>query len=302
MHNLKTNFDKIFELSKSIFEGQLSLDDNFVFYPRKPKMSDLEIVTLACVAESLSIDSENLLFSKLKTEYKTEFPNLIDRSNFNRRRKKLSSKLAELSKHICLNFSSSNAEYIIDSIPVPICSNVRINRTRICKDDPDVLPSRSFHASHQVYFYGFKMQLVISRDGFPFATGMTTAAMHDSQYLPFLKKDQLSDCELIGDKGYLSSGHQTTLFEEAKIRLVTPIRKNMKIVDKWNSSYKYIRKRIETLFSQLCDQMMLKRNYAKTSEGLFARILAKLASVSLLQLINLKTNRPVNHIKHALQF
>ena len=200
MHNLKTNFDKIFDLSKSMFAGQLNSDDNFGFYPRKPKMSDLEIVTLACVAECISIDSENLLFSKLKSDYASQFPNLVDRSNFNRRRRRLSGKLAELSKHICLKFSSKDVEYIIDSIPLPICSNVRISRSTICKDDPDVLPSRSFHASHQLYYYGFKMQLVISRDGFPFATGMTTAAMHDSQYLPFLIEDELSDCELLGDK------------------------------------------------------------------------------------------------------
>ncbi|WP_255036185.1 transposase [Lacihabitans soyangensis] len=42
------------------------------------------------------------------------------------------------------------------------------------------------------------------------------------------KKEQLAGYELIADKGYLSLGYQTSLFEQDKIRLITPIRGNMK--------------------------------------------------------------------------
>lgn len=301
MHNLKPNFDKFLHLSKSLFANQIDANCNFKFYPRKPKMSDLEIVALACTAESLSIDSENLLCHKLKSDYADQFPHLIDRTNFNRRRRILAPRIAELSKLICLKYTPQGTEFVIDSIPVPICSNVRVYKSTICKDDPDVMPSTTYHASHRAYYYGFKMQLVISRLGIPFVAGMTTAAMHDSQYIPFLKEDQLPQCELIGDKGYISTGQQATLFEEAKIRLITPIRSNMKIVDRWTPTYRYIRKRIETLFSQMCDQLMLKRNYAKTSEGLFARIISKVTAISILQVLNINADRPINHLKHALR-
>ncbi len=188
MHNLKANFDKFLLVSKSFFENQLCVDNNFRSYANKPKMSDLEIIALSCTAESLSIDSENLLFEKLKTEFKEDFPNLIDRSNYNRRRKKLFCQLAELSRNICTKLSGKNAEFIVDSLPIPICSNVRINRSNICKDDPGLMPSRAYHASHKLYYYGFKLQLVISKEGFPFATGITTASMHDSKFLPILKE------------------------------------------------------------------------------------------------------------------
>ena len=49
-------------------------------------------------------------------------------------------------------------------------------------------------------------------------------------------------------------------------------------------------------------EIVAKKNYAKTSDGLLARLLAKLTSVSILQLININSSRPINHIKHALQF
>jgi hypothetical protein len=112
----------------------------------------------------------------------------------------------------------------------------------------------------------------------------------------------VSNCEVIADKGYISTGQQMSLFEEAKIKVITPPRINMNIVSEWNNSYRYMRKRIETLFSQMCDQFLIKRNYAKTTAGVFTRILAKLSTVSVLQAINKDANRPTNHLKYALKY
>ena len=40
------------------------------------------------------------------------------------------------------------------------------------------------------------------------------------------------------------------------------------------------RKRIEILFSQLRDQMMIKQNYAKTFAGLFTRTISKITAMT----------------------
>jgi len=145
------------------------------------------------------------------------------------------------------------------------------------------------------------MQLVISRSGVPVHFGITAANVHDVNYLQWLNETQLTDCELIADKGYLSLGYQTSLFEESRIRLVTPLRANMKNrLSEWNAGYRYARKRIETLFSQLCDQLMLKRNYAKTLDGLFTRLCTKISAVAVLQYTNFLNNRNINRLKHAL--
>ncbi|MGV4486224.1 IS982 family transposase, partial [Ornithobacterium rhinotracheale] len=42
----------------------------------------------------------------------------------------------------------------------------------------------------------------------------------------------------------------------------------------------------ETLFSQLCDQFMIRRNYAKSFEGFKTRILAKITSLTTIQYLN----------------
>ena len=60
------------------------------------------------------------------------------------------------------------------------------------------------------------------------------------------------------------------------------------------------RKRMETLFSQMIDQFMLCRNYAKQQVGLFARVISKVSALTVLQYINLINNKPIGRLKHAL--
>ena len=54
---------------------------------RWAKMPDLEVVALSLTTEFMSIESENSLFKQIN---QGEIPNLIERSQFNKRRRKLS--------------------------------------------------------------------------------------------------------------------------------------------------------------------------------------------------------------------
>lgn len=61
------------------------------------------------------------------------------------------------------------------------------------------------------------------------------------------------------------------------------------------------RKRIETLFSQLCDQFMIRHNYAKSFEGFKTRILAKITALTNVQYINkFIFDRNINNIKISI--
>lgn len=110
----------------------------------------------------------------------------------------------------------------------------------------------------------------------------------------------MNKATLIGDKGYISKEVKIDLFESCNIKLETPRRANQKDHEHWHPVFRKCRKRIETLFSQLCDQMMLKRNYAKSLEGLKTRLMSKIAAVTILQSMNYSNNKPINHLKHAL--
>ncbi|MET3981813.1 hypothetical protein ABIB62_004429 [Mucilaginibacter sp. UYP25] len=244
MHNLKTNFDKFLFITKSVLADHLRPDGNFGPYRHPPKFSDIEIVSLSLTAEALGIDSENLLFYKLKKEYMAEFPALTHRCNYNRRRKRLNGYISLVSDKIAKKINPQEQQYIIDSIPLPVCQNARTYRTTICRDDPKVLPAKGYHASHKLHYFGFKMQLIITRQGIPISAGLTAANVHDVHYLGMLGDVQLHGCELIADKGYLSLPYQTSLFETDKIRLITPLRVNMKNrVNQWTPGYRHMRKR-----------------------------------------------------------
>ncbi|CAA7196357.1 hypothetical protein CHRY9293_02454 [Chryseobacterium potabilaquae] len=115
-------------------------------------------------------------------------------------------------------------------------------------------------------FYGYKLHAVCSIKGVFQSIDLSAASVHDIHYLKDIQH-QMSDCILIGDKVYLSESVQLNLFETANIRLDNPKRKNQKHYKPQFYVFKKKRKRIETLFSQLCDQFMIRRNYTKTFSG-----------------------------------
>jgi hypothetical protein len=299
MHNLKTNFDKFFNITKSVFKDRLNQSDNFYFYPNKPKLSDCEIIALSVTGESLGIDSESYLWGKLKFDHKDDFPRLIHRSNFNRRRKHLYPFIELLNQYMADRLNECEDVYLVDSIPVPVCKIAREKQSKICKEDFETSPDKGYSAVSKSYYYGYKLHLVTSVRGVFHSMDITKASVHDVHYLSNVKISGLSSCTLIADKGYLSSTYQLDLFNSCQINLQTPKRANQESLP-YPAIFKRMRKRIETLFAQLCDQFMLKRNYAKTILGLSVRILSKITAVTLLQYINSKNDKPINHLKYAL--
>jgi len=151
-----------------------------------------------------------------------------------------------------------------------------------------------------MHFYGYKLHAVCSVSGVFQSIDLTPASVHDIYYLKDIR-EQLSDCTLLGDKGYLSSEIQIDLFNHANIELETPKRINQKDYKPQFYLFKKLRKRIDTLFSQLCDQFMIRRNYAKTFEGFKTRILTKITALTVVQYINkIYFNRNINHLKTSI--
>jgi hypothetical protein len=268
-------------------------------YPNKPKLSDCEIIALSVTGESIGIDSGNYFWGKLKSDHKNDFPRLIDRSNFNRRRKRLYPFIEELNQHLADNLNKYEDVYLVDSIPVPVCQIARAKQSKIFKESFETAPDIGYSAVSKSYYYGYKLHLITSIRGIFQSMDLTRASIHDVHYLSEVKESGLSTCTLIADKGYLSSTYQVDLFNSCQINLQTPKRANQE-KEPFPAIFKRMRKRIETLFAQLCDQFMLRRNYAKTLLGLSVRVLSKITAVTLLQFINSKNNRPLNHLKYAL--
>lgn len=288
MHNFRANYEKILEELK-----KLELDsENFLFQIRKPKLTDLRIIAINLTSEYMSIDSEHQLFRILPIEIKS----LIERSVYNRRKRKLFNHMERIRKLLAESFNGSEKYFVVDSMPLEVCKLSRSSRSRICKETDYALPNRGYCASQKMHYYGYKLHAICSAEGVFQSLDISPASVHDIHYLKDIKQ-QIENCTILGDKGYLSAEYQLDLFTSHNIKLEVPMRKNQKNYKIQPYIIRKSRKRIETLFSQLCDQFMIRRNYAKSFLGFKTRILSKIVTLTIIQTINRNANRNINKLK-----
>ena len=220
MSNIVKNYLRVLEVISSL-NFELDFKSGI---GRKQKMSDLEVVALSLTAEFMSIDSENSLFKQLLPG---EIPNLIERSQFNKRRKKLFLFSEEVRTKLACKFLVFEDYFVVDSMPLEICKFSRHNRIKICKDDFETAPSKGFCASQNSWFFVYKLHGVCSVSGVFHSLDITKAEVYDVHFLKKIKQ-QMYDCVLLRDRGYLSESIQLDLFQTVKVRLETPKRSNQK--------------------------------------------------------------------------
>ena len=291
MNNLLANYERILEVLRKI-----STDQQLPVHRRRPAMSDLEVISLGLTAEYMGIDNENNLFRQLPSVLACK----IDRTVYNRRKRGLLPYQDVIRMKLAESFNEFEDVFIVDSMPLEVCKIARSSRSKICKEELYSMPAKGYCASQKTYYYGYKLHAVCSLKGVFQAIDLTPANVHDIHYLGDIGS-QLSDCPLLGDKGYLSAAVQLNLFESANIRLDTPKRNNQKDYKPQFSLFRKYRKRIETLFSQLCDQFMIRRTYAKSFDGFRNRILTKITAITIIQYINKQLfNRNINNLKISI--
>jgi len=291
MNDFRANYDKILEVLQYITEKE-----SFVKQIRKPKLKDIELIAMNLTAEYLSIDSECQLFRIIPKSLKDK----IERSVYNRRKRKLFASIEFIRNELSTKFNEFENYFIVDSMPLEVAKLSRSSRSKICKESFYSAPNRGYCASQQMSYYGYKIHAVCSVEGVFKSFDLSKASVHDIHYLKDIK-NQFDNCVILGDKGYLSADYQLDLFESKQIRLEIPMRKNQINFKKQAYIFRKKRKRIETLFSQLCDQFMIRRNYAKTFEGFKTRILSKITAVTIIQYINkFLFDRNINNLKISI--
>lgn len=289
MNNFIENYEIIL---KTISKKNISFEDFKQI--RKPKLGNIELIAMNLTAEYMGINSECQLFRDIEHTYLSE---KIERSVYNRRKRALFPYIEKLRQKLSEAFNEYEDVFIIDSMPLEVCKNARAERSKICKDLGYAFPDKGFCASQSSYYYGYKLHGICSVSGVFQSIDITPASVHDIHMLKDIKLNY-SHCTLLGDKGYLSADYQINLFETIQIKLQTPMRKNQSNYNKQPYVFRKNRKRIETLFSQLCDQFRIRQNFAKSFIGFKTRILSKVTAITVIQYLNkFVFNRPINHLK-----
>jgi len=296
MNNFRANYKKILEVLSTI-----TTKEDFLIQKRKPKLKDIELIAMNLTAEYMGIDSECQLFRDIPICLKAK----IDRSVYNRRKRKLFFVIELIRKELSNKFTEFENYFVVDSMPLEVVKLSRSTRSKICKEAFYSSPNKGLCASQNMHFYGYKIHAVCSIEGVFKSFDISKASIHDIHYLNDIE-DQFNDCVILGDKGYLSADIQLDLFESKQIKLEVPMRKNQHNYKKQAYVFRKKRKRIETLFSQLCDLpiaigIMIRRNYAKSFQGFKTRILSKLTSLTIIQFINrFVFDRNINNLKISI--
>lgn len=194
-------------------------------------------------------------------------------------------RLAEdIRKVVAISIDGVEDVLCVDSKPITVCQNARTKRCSMGRDNIAAAPDWEYCASQGLRDYDYKLHAVCGIGGVIHSYDMTAASVHDLHYLNDVRWEY-NDCMMLGDKGYLSAKIQKNLFETVNIILEVPYRLNQKNWRPPSWAYKHFRKRIETLFFQLNDNLMMIRNYAKQSCGLFTRMAGKITAMTFMQYV-----------------
>lgn len=263
--------------------------------------SDSAVLTISWLGEMFGIDSEKSWLSFVKKHFSYLFPNIPERSRFNRRRRNLW-KVTELLREKLLEYLPYGDILIVDSLPVPICDFKRayFSNSELKKSYINGLRATYGHCSTKSLstYLGFRVHLIVSQQGLPLAYAVANADIDDRDVLPEMIGNFLNSI-IIGDKGYVSVPLRRELYQEYGITLLAKKRSNQK--DQYSHYLKRtinrLRKRVETTNNQLEDQLNLSRVRARIHWGLLTRIADKFAAFTLGAFINLCLGRKLTALK-----
>ena len=145
-----------------------------------------------------------------------EFPDLV---SYNRFVELMPAALYPLCLFLRSRLGQRTGISFIDSTPLPVCHNRRIERHKVFAD----LAARG--KTSMGWFYGFKLHLIVNDRGQLLTFYFSPGNVDDRKPVPHMTRKLWG--KLFGDKGYISQALFEELFDRG-LQLVTGIRKNMK--------------------------------------------------------------------------
>lgn len=254
------------------------------------RLSDSEIITLSICGELLGIDSENAWYTFVKRNYRHLFPNLCSRTRFNRTRRALLQVTELLRQKLSFAFPIPVSRYfVIDSFPLPVC---KFGRARYCSSFRTDGANYGKCPSKKETYYGFKVHALITLEGYITAFEITPASVDDREGLRDFAENYLG-LVILGDKGYTGE----SLYQDMKnkgICLMSLKPSNYK--ENWPKEVRQLifrfRRRIETVFSQLSEQLNAEKVLAKSFRGLCTRLENKILGNNLCMAFNSIFRKP----------
>lgn len=250
-----------------------------------PVCTDSELLTMAIVGECCGWDAETVVVAQWR-RYRHLFPQQLERSRFNRRRRALRLGVNCVRQLVLRVLDvAADRQCALDSLPVPVVQFHLV---------PGAAREWAAHgaafgvvSSKQQWIYGYKLHLLVTLGGVILDCDLAPANAPEAQVGAELLAEH-ADLIVVADKGYLHAGLAAALQAERGVTLLTPRRRNQRpqraaaVTRLINGS----RQIIETVNGQLADQFSIERNRAHSFWGLQTRLYTKLTAHTLCLYLN----------------
>jgi hypothetical protein len=250
----------------------------------KPVFSDPEVITLMLAMDFLSFESETQFLSFMRANYLELFPKLCDQSQFNRRARSLRFIVEQLRRAWLEELGATQDLFLLmDTKPVPVVSYKRSKK----RSDFRQSAGYGYCSARHFHYFGYKFVAVTTFSGLPVVFEMV-AANTDEREAAEEVLSSLRSCDIFGDKGFIGEEWQQGVKEQTGNRVWTSKRVNQKVQNpQWfDRLLNSVRERIEGSFNELQNTgRNMERLLAKTVIGLSTRVIAKVTSYTLKQLL-----------------
>ena len=259
------------------------------FAPRgTPEFSDSEVITIAMFAETIFNGDEDKTLHFIRQYHLDLFPNLLDKSRFNRRRRQLTHVMEAIREQLRDDWRATHplAEEeahlrLVDSAPISICTYPRGGR---CQSIPLEWRDEWFGVctSKKTKFFGPRCHVTVTLDHMIDSWLLAPGSYEDRKPMAALLEER-HGLGIIGDKGYVSQDLENRLWEDGEHLLLALKRDNQK--EQWPSGIQkilgYLRHRVETVFSVLTTVFNFERPKSRSLSGLINRTTTKILAHTL---------------------
>jgi hypothetical protein len=233
------------------------------------QVSDAEVVTTAVCA--MLWFGGNFEHSRLFLHSSGMMPRMLSRSRLSRRLTRRAELIEIIFHQLGLTLKELNTEsrYAMDSFPLALCDNIRIPRCRLTQE----ANYRGYVASKRRYFYGVRVQVMVTVDGLPVEFCILPGSLADVAGLAHLPFALPAGAEVAADAAYTFYEWEDELAEREQISLLVGRKRNSKRRDgpSLHNYKQWLRRRIETVFGEIT-KLFPKKIHATTLAGFILKI------------------------------
>jgi hypothetical protein len=253
----------------------------------QPLLDDREVLTIEIVGEFLGMDTDKGIFLFFSRHYAEWFPALgrVHRTTFTRQAANLCSVKRRLWRRLLARVEhAAEGLCLVDSFAVPVCSFAKAPRHRSFAG----VASRGYDSMAKSVFYGFCAHLRVAWPGVIVEATLAPADVHDRWVAEYdLLAGVREGTLVIGDTNYHSPVLEEDLARYGAELLAPKKTSKKRLGHPWPGWLTAIRRRIETVISQLVERYGAKRVRARDlwhlSSRFFRKVLSHTCCVNLCQ-------------------